>query len=168
MRHLVRTAALVLGVSASGSLMARADSSTFDSFVTSNTPEGIITTTLPSSPTPDSFTSTSFQLTVPLIIDGDPMTLPVDFYTAAGGGGAAGDGMRFAGPVLFSGPTSAPTFLTGTFNFGDFTLTISPSPVTPVPEPATFVLFGTGALLLAAFGRRFLIRTKSRLANTIK
>jgi PEP-CTERM motif len=153
MRHLVRTVALAFILFATCSIVARADPLIYD-FVTSNTPDGIVTTSVPASPAPTSFTATSFEIIAPFIVDGDPMTLPVDFFTAAGGGGAAGGGMHFGGPLLFSGPTSAPSFLAGTFSFGDFTVAISPA-----PEPATVLLFGIGALTLYVLGRRALSRT---------
>jgi hypothetical protein len=100
-----------------------------------------------------SFTTNSFQIIVPLIVDGDPLTIPVDFYTAASGGGAGGQGVRVEGPVLFTGLTSSPTFLTGTFAFGDFNLTISPQP-SAVPEPSSLFLFGSGALLCGLLIRK--------------
>jgi hypothetical protein len=158
MRYFVRTTAIALGILLSGSLTAAADP-VFYSFVTSNTPYGVITTALPSSPTPVSSTADSFRVDATLVIDGDPTTLPVDFFAAAAGGGAEADGMHFGGPVLFSGPTANPTFLTGTFNLGDFTVTVSPSPsaaALSLPEPATLVLFGTGALICCWFAKRFL------------
>ena len=150
MRHAVRV--LVLLVAALVIPAARADTLTYD-FITSNTPEGIISTSLLASPTPTSFTADSFRITVPLIVDGDPLTIPVDFYTAAGGGGAGGQGVHVEGPVLFTGLTSNPTFLTGTFAFEDFTLTITPQ-VSAVPEPRTLLLFGSGALLCCFFIKR--------------
>lgn len=156
MRYLVRTAAIALGVLLSGSLPAAADSVIY-SFVTNDTAYGVIMTELPSSPNPLSSTADSFRIDATLIIDGDPMTLPVDFFDAAAGGGAEGGGVRFEGPVLFSGPTANPMFLMGTFNFGDFIVTVSPSPSALVaPEPATLVLFGTGALICCWFAKRFL------------
>ncbi len=154
MRHLVRTVAIAFGIFMIGSSPADADPLIYN-FITNNTPYGIITTSLPASPSPLSWTSDSFQIDVPLIVDGDSMTLSVDFFDAAAGGGAEGDGMRFMGPVLFSGPATNPTFMTGTFGFGDFTLTISPAPVlTGIPEPATLVLFGTGVLVCYWVARR--------------
>jgi len=59
-------------------------------------------------------------------------------------------------PALFTGPVSAPTFLTGTFN-GEYqpvveyppipgTLTIEPLSNPTVPEPSTFALMATGIL----------------------
>lgn len=155
MRHFVRTTAIAFGIFTVGCSMAGADGLIYN-FATNNTPYGIITTSLPASPNPLASTSDSFQIDVPLVVDGDSMTLPVDFFDAASGGGAEGDGMRFGGPALFSGPTTSPTFQTGTFNFGDFTLTIS-SPLPPaagVPEPATLVLFGTGILACYWFARK--------------
>ncbi len=154
MRPLVRTAAIAFGIFMVGSCTAVADPLLYN-FVTSDTPYGIITTSLPASPNPLSSTSDSFRIDVPLIVDGDPMTLPVDFFDAAGGGGAGGEGMRFTGPVLFSGLTTNPAFITGIFIFGDFTLMISPAPaVTSVPEPATLVLFGTGVLVCYWLARK--------------
>jgi hypothetical protein len=150
MRNKVRTLALLCAALVIP-IAAHADTLTYN-FITSNTPEGIVSTSLPASPTPLSFTANSFQIIVPLIVDGDPLTIPVDFYNAAGGGGASGQGVRVEGPVLFSGLTSSPTFLTGTFAFGDFNLTISPQP-SPVPEPPSLLLFGSGVILCS-----FLIR----------
>jgi hypothetical protein len=169
MRHFVRTAAIAFGIFVVECALADADTLTYN-FVTSNTPYGIITTSLPASPTPLSSTSDSFQIDVPLIVDGDPMTLPVDFFDAAAGGGAEGDGMRFTGPVLFSGLTTSPTFLTGTFGFGDFTLTIYPAPaLTTVPEPATLVLFGTGILICYWLARkRFTAQSRDRTTAQIE
>ena len=47
------------------------------------------------------------------------------------------------GDLLFSGTTADPTFLTGTFNVGSDTLTITPQ-TTPTPEPSTLALLATG------------------------
>lgn len=155
----MRLVRIVVLLFAALSLPIAAHADTLYDFVTSNTPYGIITTSLPASPTPLSFTADSFNLTVPLIVDGDPMTIPVDFYTALGGGGASGQGIHIAGPVLFTGSTSDPTFLTGTFNFGDFTLTIQPE-TPPIPEPSTLLLFATGA-----FACCWLLRKKAPLRS---
>lgn len=151
MRNLARALAL-LPAALLLSVAAHADTIN-DNFLTTDTPFGVISGTLPASPTPTSFTADSFDYTVSLIVDGDPMTVPVVFYTDAGGGGAQGDGYHVLGPALFTGSTSDPTFLTGTFAFSDFDLTISPE-AAPIPEPATILLFGTGAFALYAFGRR--------------
>ena len=69
------------------------------------------------------------------------------FYTADGGGGFDDDFSVHTGPELFSGTTTAPTFLLGTFTMGDGTLTITRDAVTSaVPEPATW------AMMLGGFG----------------
>ena len=151
MRYAVRIAAVFLATLVV-SIAAQADTLTYD-FVTSNTPYGIISTSLPASPIPSSFTANSFEITAPLIVDGDPMTMPVDFYTAAAGGGAGGAGVHVTGPVLFTGPTSSPMFLTGTYDFEGFTLTVTQE-LSSVPEPTSLLLFGTGVLAFYWLGRR--------------
>jgi hypothetical protein len=134
-------------------------------FVTSNTPYGIISTTLPASPAPISFTLNSFDIgIVPIALDGDVTNVLVRFYTAAEGGGASGffdgDLYRYDGPPLFSGSTNAPTFLTGVFPFGDFSLTITPGITDEaegrdaIPEPSTLILFGIGMLVGGGLLRR--------------
>jgi hypothetical protein len=67
-------------------------------------------------------------------------------------------GTIFDLPALFTGPVSAPTFLTGTFNgvYRDVpvfvlppfpgTLTIEPLTNSTVPEPSSFALMATGIL----------------------
>ena len=73
------------------------------------------------------------------------------FYTAGLGGGVSSSEFSFGNPQLFSGSTSAPTFLTGVFASYDFvvsapaTVTITPA-TSPVPEPSSMILFGTGIL----------------------
>lgn len=143
MRRLARIVALSLAVPF---LCAMAHAATMYDFSATGTPYGNITLTLPASPTPASFTSTSFELSsVPLIVDGDPAVENIDFFTLAAGGGAGGAGVRVDGPQLFTGSTSSPTFLTGTFPIGGFTLTISPA-ASAVPEPSSLFLLGTGLL----------------------
>jgi hypothetical protein len=46
---------------------------------------------------------------------------------------------------LYTGTTTDPTFLTGTFNVGSDTLTITPQ-TGLVPEPSTLILLATGTL----------------------
>jgi hypothetical protein len=158
MRLLARTTA-AMGLLLPLALASRAETVTYD-FVTSNTPFGIISTSLPGPPTPVSFTPTSFELAAaPIDADGEKLHIVVDFYTTLAGGGVSGrfddddDVYRYEGPELFSGSTSSPTFLTGTFPVDDFSLTITPEGPTPsggpgvMPEPSTLVLFGIGLLV---------------------
>jgi len=161
MRLLVRSA-LLLALAVTAATVVRADSLTY-SFITNNTPFGVISTQLPGSPTPSVVTSTYFEVPVSLVVDGDPLTIPVDFYTLAAGGGAGGGGMRFNGPQLFSGSTATPTFVTGTIPVGDFAVTITPL-ASVVSEPSSLLLFGTGAAGLAGVWRRKMNR-KMRLTH---
>lgn len=145
MRRLARTVAVTLAIPVMCA-MAHADALTYD-FTATGTPYGNITLSLPASPTPTSFNTTWFKLAhVPLIVDGDAVTKTINFYTLAAGGGAGGAGVREDGPQLFTGPTSNPTFLTGTFPIGDFTLTITNPTASQVPEPSSLFLLGTGLL----------------------
>lgn len=80
---------------------------------------------------------------------------------------------RFFGPALFTGPTSSPTFLTGTFDLSDRPRNV-PSDVQPfnyrltvrdvgaVPEP------GTWAMMLVGFGAvGFAMRRRGRPQLTL-
>jgi hypothetical protein len=142
----------ILAVLLYGTVQGKADTLTYN-FVTSNTPYGVITASLPASPVPSSFTPTSFDYDVTVIVDGDVMTLPVTFFSADVGGGAAGQGVRIEGPALFAGSTSSPTFLTGTFAIGDDSVTVTPQ-ASPVPEPSSLLLMGSGLLACGAMIRR--------------
>lgn len=152
MRRLTRLVALSLAVPFLCA-MAHAATIMYD-FSATDTPYGNITLTLPASPTPTSFNTTWFKLAhVPLIVDGDAVTKTINFYTLAAGGGAGGAGVRVDGPQLFTGPTSSPTFLTGTFPMGGFNLTISQA-ISAVPEPSSLFLLGTGLLGACGLLRR--------------
>ncbi len=161
MRRLARTVAVSLAILVMCAV-AHADTLMYD-FTATGIPYGNIIFSLPASPTPTSFNATWFKLAhVPLIVNGDPVRKTIDFYTLLAGGGAGGAGVREDGPQLFTGLTSSPTFRTGTFPIGDFSLTIS-DPTTPpsIPEPSSLFLLGTG--LLGAYG---VLRKKQSLGKT--
>lgn len=152
MRNLARTLALLSVIPAFSAAVAHAD--TMYNFTASITPYGPITATLPASPTPSSFTTTSFELlSVPVVVDGDTFSETVDFFTSAAGGGASGGEIRVDGDQLFTGSTSTPTFRLGTFTVGDFSVTISSAP-SAVPEPSSLALLATGALGVVGVFRR--------------
>jgi PEP-CTERM motif len=75
-----------------------------------------------------------------------------------------GNSEFFQGPILYSGSSITPTFLTGTFTFNLFVstfppevpyiLTITPEPATATPEPSTLALLTTGTFGLIAFAAR--------------
>lgn len=113
---------------------------------------------LESSPVPDIFGSQAFTMeNVPSPAWANAGRLSFFLSSSEGGLGILDNQFKsiilFArGEQLFTGPTSAPTFKTGTFaltgvNFapGNFSLTINEA-VNAVPEPATW------ALLFAGFG----------------
>jgi hypothetical protein len=126
---------------------------------------GPLTTTLPASPTPDSFVAnTSFTVTGTVTFEGNTLSGPITFLNS---GGASGGGVTFTGPVLFSGPDANPTFLLGTFTLSGNadignggvqpitgTLVISQETTPPIPEPSSLGLVGTGALGLLGYLRR--------------
>jgi hypothetical protein len=146
MRNLARNVGVLLALPILSAAVVRADTLAYK-FLATGTPYGEITATMPASPTPASFTATSFELSsIPVVVDGDPVTENIDFYTSAAGGGAAGAGVHVDGDQLFTGLTSSPTFKLGTFTVGGFDLTISQA-ASAVPEPASLFLFGTGALI---------------------
>lgn len=112
---------------------------------------------LDSSPSVTNPGSQSFDVSnVNMTYGGSGLTEGLTFYTLSDGGGLADDFNLFDlyGEQLFTGSTSAPTFLTGTFELANVAggeagiLTISTA---AVPEPATWAMLvlGFGALGIA-------------------
>jgi len=147
-------------------IAARAD--TIDDFVLTDTVGETIAFSLPASPPvfgpsePDQFE------TFPVLMSFNPpyfgskfLDGQLIFYSTVAGGGLEvmffhpGGTTRFTdhGDLLFSGTTTNPTFLTGTFNVGSDTLTITPQGA-PAPEPSTLVLLATGILGVLYLGPR--------------
>jgi PEP-CTERM motif len=100
---------------------------------------------------------------------GDGVDLEVFFQLSNGIGLPSTLEFYLAGPQLFTGPLTAPVFLLGTTSLtgqlvtdpggshspnvpGD--LTISQESTSPVPEPSTFAMLGTGLAAFAACRRR--------------
>jgi MYXO-CTERM domain-containing protein len=127
---------------------------------------------LPQRPIPSSTVGgTSFAVEINSTVvtsDGTAVPFPgtITFYA----GGACGGFTFFAGgmnqadvcgPVLFSGPVTAPTFLPGTYS-GFTNRDVSPAPlatvqdmtVTVTPEPVPAALAGAGMLGVALLARR--------------
>lgn len=139
---------------------------------------GNLSFTLPSDPTPSSFSTFGFLLDNVQVTSGTTTTSEVVGF--GGGPGCGGPGffvvaqsvnfincnsVGFNLPLylflpnseLFSGSTSDPTLLTGTFSglvlAGQGNLVVTASPAV-VPEPSSFVLLGTGLLGIAAGAKR--------------
>lgn len=118
---------------------------------------------LEASPTPSAVFGNAFRLDgVTGTLNGSPFTALMEFYTEGGGGGVCADFLcslfDLYGPTLFSGPTSAPTFLLGSFsmNLGSSTgpnVQLVIADTTRVPAPATLALALAGLALLVAAGR---------------
>ncbi len=128
----------------------------------------ISTTTfqLPQSPIPD-FVDTAdsyFEIVnVNQVVNGVPSISDYYFYAAANDGGLQiGDDFfsyYFAGPQLFSGTLDQPTFSLGTsylypYYTPPYFLTVTVSPVSDVPEPATWAMMLTGFAALGYAGYR--------------
>jgi hypothetical protein len=145
-----------------------AHANSIDNFVLTDIAGDTIAFSLPASPPvfgpSDPFLFETFLLPLSFhppffgnkILDGQ-----IVFYSALGGGGLdviiyhPGNPTSFIdnGDLLYSGTTTDPTFLTGTFKVDSETLTITPQ-TGPVPEPSTLVLLATGTLGFLRFARQ--------------
>jgi hypothetical protein len=162
MRVLVKALSL-LAVAASTTLVAKADSFTL-------TGEGnTFTFSIAGSPVVDPI---SFGFIVSNItVTENGVSTPdstLTFYDSAFGGGLAIQPnpsiLVFDSDQLYSGTNAAPTFLPGTFKLTDdvdgakYKLVIAADPPSgpgssPVPEPSSLALIGTGALVCAGMLR---------------
>jgi hypothetical protein len=149
--------ALFLAIlAASTTLVAKADGFTLT--------EGsnVLVWELPYNPAPDFSNPVFFVLdNIPIYYNGTPETADIEFHvTVASNPGfvsLAIDGISV--PVIaygaveqtFSGPTSAPNFLYGVYSL---TSEYGPATLTITPEPASFVLLGSGILVLVGTARR--------------
>lgn len=112
--------------------------------------------TLSANPTPSAFSGGRFDINnVAAILNGNSGAHDLSFFTSDSGGGFdivnALDTdilVQVSGPQLFTGPTSAPVFVNGTYSLvdylsqqGSYTLVVS-----EVPEP------GNWAMLIVGFG----------------
>ena len=108
---------------------------------------------------------TTFSLTMPVIFSGSFGVCPLDVEVLGGCKGpsiatftAHGTGLAFLQFELIIAPDQIPGSV-GTWALSNATYIMSP--VSPVPEPTSMTLFGTGAMALVG---KFLRRRKLRTA----
>ena len=170
MRNLV--AKLLILAAAALPIAAHADPlDPIDNFTLTDPIGDTITFSLPASPPIFGPTSTFLFETFPVLLSFNPpyfgsknLDGQILFYSVLGGGGldvlishpGGTTPVLDHGDLLYSGTTADPTFLTGTFNVGADTLTITPETSTAAtPEPASVSLLATGALgILSVAARR--------------
>ena len=136
--------------------------------VTDGATGNVYTFTLPASPTPTGVGSNDFWITdVPVSTNGNAYVNESVYFIqlATGGLGIQIPGGFFfdEGPQLFTGTLSNPTFVPGTYTVNADNAPQNPADngtvaISPVPEPSTLALIGTGVLGIAgAVRRRFAV-----------
>ena len=168
MRKLFLAFLPAIAVLLSTTAAARAD----DLFSFTDNAGNTLTFTLPGSPAPAASNGGTFVVdNVAVVFDGTA-TVGGFAFTSGGGWAFGGPGFSLSDDAggnyqgrftvdgltgsLFSGSTAHPTFLTGTFTGLSFFLPSDPgggSPytltITPVPEPSSLLLLGTGIFGIA-------------------
>jgi len=125
---------------------------------------------LPASPLPDGYSLFddfyfTDDVTTYFYVNGTPTstdsTDSLNFYSSDGGGGFTESGypLNSFGLQDYTGSESAPTFIPGTYFLSDEatgnpgTLVISQNPITPIPEPSSMILLGSGLLAIGGYVR---------------
>jgi hypothetical protein len=121
--------------------------------------DGSFSFSIPENPTPSTFVDHYFETSITNIFGCGSSII---FFTDTAFGGFNGCGVSLEGPQLFSGPTSSPTMLPVNSLYSHqqgFELQVwhitSTTSTTPVPEPSTTMLLGSGLIGIAGFRRRF-------------
>jgi hypothetical protein len=157
-------------VLAATSLPIAAHADTIDNFTLTDIFGDTITFSLPASPPVFGPSSPFLFETFPVLLSFNPpyfgsknLDGQILFYSVLGGGGlnvlishpGGTTPVLDHGDLLNSGTTADPTFLTGTFNVGSDTLTITPQAApSSTPEPSTLVLLVTGTLGVLCLARQ--------------